>query len=117
MTGLTSSDSSIAFNGFQNTIGGNLDIFLVKFNPSGDRLWATYYGGEGFDIGYALNTDINGNIYLSGLTSSYSNIAYKGFKNNFSGGENDGLIVNSIQMAIESGRHIMGVRHSMFLIQ
>jgi hypothetical protein len=37
--------------------GGNSDAFLVKFNSSGIRQWATYYGGSGEDVGQSCVVD------------------------------------------------------------
>ncbi len=56
-----------------NTGGGGLnqaDIFLVKFDDSGNVLWATSTGvaqnnQEG--VAYSVATDITGNIFLSGM--------------------------------------------------
>lgn len=57
--------------------GGTTDGFLVKFNSSGQRVWATYYGGGGYD--YAQHLAIDGNfIYMSGTTYSASGIASSG---------------------------------------
>ncbi len=51
----------------------NSDAFLVKFNGAGTtRLWATYYGGYGDDIGYAAAVDDANNVYLGGYTISSS---------------------------------------------
>ncbi len=97
LAGSTNSTSGIASGGFQNTIGGESDAFLVKFSPSGTRLWATYYGGEGTDailppylnFGSASNycaIDPSGNTYLSGSTNSTSGIASGGFQNTYGGG-------------------------------
>jgi len=56
----------------QSTFGGGGadDGYLAKFNSSGVRQWATYYGGargETFQCGAA---DVSGNLYLSGITTS-----------------------------------------------
>ncbi|MEO0150948.1 MAG: SBBP repeat-containing protein [candidate division WOR-3 bacterium] len=50
--------------------GGSHDVFILKFNDLGVRLWATYYGGTSGDIGYSISIDINGNVFLVGATSS-----------------------------------------------
>src|SRR5204863_3949809 len=46
------------------------DGFLAKFNSNGQRLWSTYYGGDGWDNGYDCVGDTLGNIYLTGPTNS-----------------------------------------------
>ncbi len=87
LTGVTYSNSDISSGGgFQNIFGGGSnDAFLVKFDSSGNRIWATYYGGNGFDYGTSSIVDGNGNIYLAGLTSSTNTISSLGFQNSFSG--------------------------------
>jgi hypothetical protein len=96
LTGWTSSSNGISSSGFQNTIGGGNDAFLAKFNPSGIRLWATYYGGTGSEGGisnilYGKNVavDQTGNVFLSGTTSSTSSIASGGFQELYGGGSYD----------------------------
>lgn len=86
LTGFTDSDSAIASGGFQDTIGGGKDAFLVKFDTDGNRVWATYYGGEGNDYGLSLAIDTFGNSYLAGRTNSLNGIASGGFQNTFGGG-------------------------------
>jgi hypothetical protein len=84
--GNTTSTDSIASGGFQNTFGGgNNDGFLAKFNTAGNRLWGTYYGGTDGDSGLGVATDLAGNIYLAGLTTSASAIASGGFQNTYGG--------------------------------
>ena len=63
---------------FQDTIGGQADAFLVKFDSSGNRLWATYYGGSGTDYGFAVTCDVSGNVYMGGATFSHNNITTPG---------------------------------------
>src|SRR5947208_14358379 len=71
LIGQTESTNGIATAGaHQTTIGGGVDAFIVKFNSSGARLWATYYGGAGSDIPNGVKTDAAGNVYLTGYTSS-----------------------------------------------
>jgi hypothetical protein len=62
------------------------DAFLIKFDPSGGRLWATYYGDTDGDNGYGVAADAANNIYLYGETSSTNNIATAGtFQTSFNG--------------------------------
>ena len=93
MAGLTSSSSGISFSGYQSSLSGAFDAFLVKFNSSGIRQWGTYYGGNGGESGYSISTDGSGNVYLSGETSSTFNMASGGHQNSFGGGGTDAFLV------------------------
>jgi hypothetical protein len=48
------------------------DVFLVKFSPSGNPIWAKDYGGFDMDISSNLVYDGNGHLYLSGYYRSAS---------------------------------------------
>lgn len=54
----------------QSNIAGSSDIFILKFNSQGLRLWATYYGGNSDDAAYSICTDSQNNIYVAGDTYS-----------------------------------------------
>jgi hypothetical protein len=46
------------------------DGFIVKLNPLGARLWNTFLGGDGLDTTTSVDTDSNGDLYLSGRSSA-----------------------------------------------
>src|SRR6185503_1248841 len=53
MAGITMSANGIAAGGFQNNFGGGVvDAYLVKFDSSGNRLWGTYFGGNGDEMAF-----------------------------------------------------------------
>ncbi len=82
LAGSTTSASGIStFNGFQDTLRGTEDAFLVKFDENGNRIWATYYGGMASDEGLFVRTDRSDNIYLGGMTNSNDGIAFNGHQN------------------------------------
>ncbi len=78
VTGGTGSSNGISTPGaFQtNYGGGGEDAFLVRFDPYGQRIWGTYYGGASADWGYNTSCDVEGNIFLAGYTQSSSQIAF-----------------------------------------
>lgn len=82
--GYTAALSGIASTGAHQTVFGgsaapyNTDGFLAKFDTSGQRIWATYYGGNGRDEISSIALDSTGNIYICGYTSSTNNIASTG---------------------------------------
>jgi hypothetical protein len=88
LSGWTNSTNAIAYMGHQNTLGGNIDAYLVKFNSNGVRIWGTYYGGDINDYGYSCSTDTDGKVYLCGMTNSSESIAFNGHENVFSGPSN-----------------------------
>jgi len=63
----------VSVGAFQTTLGNTArtwDAFVLKFNSTGSRLWATYYGGDHRDISNGIISDGNGNVIIAGLTSS-----------------------------------------------
>lgn len=86
LAGITRSTGAIAEGGLQNTLGGDQDAFLAKFDADGLRLWATYYGGDSLDQARGCAVDASGNVYLAGTTESPSGIASGGHQSTFEGG-------------------------------
>jgi hypothetical protein len=76
ITGETYSISGISSSGsFQTGNGGGVDGFIAKFSSSGARVWSSYYGGDGGDIGSAITIDNSNNVIITGNTNSTSGIA------------------------------------------
>ncbi|MGQ4876720.1 MAG: SBBP repeat-containing protein [Promethearchaeia archaeon] len=50
---------------------GENDVFLLKYNPSGNLIWNKTWGGGIDDRGYGIAVDNLGNIYITGITESY----------------------------------------------
>lgn len=46
------------------------DVFIVKYDPSGNVLWLRGAGGTGIDKSTAITTDPSGNIYVTGNFTS-----------------------------------------------
>ncbi len=85
LAGSTTSSTGIASGGFQNTLGGLSDGFIVKFNSSGSRIWSTYFGGTGDDGINSIAVNNSGHIIIGGTTSSSTAIASGGYKLTYSG--------------------------------
>ncbi|MBI3912338.1 MAG: SBBP repeat-containing protein [Armatimonadetes bacterium] len=75
--------------------GGQLDAFVVKVKADGTGLaYATYIGGSGFDIGFAIAVDGAGSAYLAGETNSTEATlpVTRGPDLTFNGGFEDGFV-------------------------
>ncbi|HNQ68655.1 MAG TPA: SBBP repeat-containing protein, partial [Bacteroidales bacterium] len=55
---------------YQNLTAGSGDYRILKFDNDGVRIWATYYGGTGYDHSPDVVIDYNTNIYVAGHTES-----------------------------------------------
>ncbi|MEZ6192469.1 MAG: SBBP repeat-containing protein [Phycisphaerales bacterium] len=49
---------------------GEVDLFLMKLDPSGNEVWSYQIGTDERDVGSSLAIDSQDNIYLSGTTLS-----------------------------------------------
>ncbi|HYV92885.1 MAG TPA: T9SS type A sorting domain-containing protein [Chitinophagales bacterium] len=61
--------SSITFGNYTlyNAGTGHLDIFVVKYDASGNVLWAKSGGGTGDDYAYGICADANENVFITGF--------------------------------------------------
>lgn len=49
---------------------GTSDVFIVKYDPNGNALWAKNAGGTNFDYGKSCSVDASGNIIVTGVFNS-----------------------------------------------
>lgn len=42
------------------------DVFVTKYDSSGNRLWEKHFGGSDLDEGYSIDVSDSGNIFISG---------------------------------------------------
>ena len=54
---------------FNLTSNGSADVFISKFDPNGNLLWAKSIGGSTFDSGKGIAVDASGNAYITGYFS------------------------------------------------
>jgi hypothetical protein len=64
------SNSSIIFGTNILHHSGVEDIYIVKYDPSGNVIWAKSSGGTAIDLGYGVTCDVLGNVYLTGSFAS-----------------------------------------------
>jgi hypothetical protein len=57
-----------------NTNLGSADIFLVKYDTNGNKLWTRQLGTDQSDSGYGIALDSGGNIYITGRIYGYGGI-------------------------------------------
>ena len=58
--------SSVDFGGGPLTSAGDYDIFVAKFDPSGNYDWSRSFGSTGNQIAYGLAVDVDGNVAIAG---------------------------------------------------
>ena len=58
--------TTIVFGSYTLTNKGNYDVFIVKYDVSGNILWAKSAGGIYDDVGLSVAADGSGNIYVTG---------------------------------------------------
>lgn len=70
------SQNMASVGSYQENITTSSDAFIVKFSPTGQRIWGTYYGGSQHeDIVRAHVVDEGTSFYLVGYTRSTENIS------------------------------------------
>lgn len=95
---ITSSTASgnipVTTGAFDQTLGGNQDACLAKFNSDVSVLdWCSYLGGDGSDAGYSLKLNTTGDVYVTGGTFGQNfPIVGSTLNTTYQGGVADGYI-------------------------
>jgi PKD repeat protein len=63
---------AITFGSITLTTTGLYDMYIVKYDQSGNVIWATSDGGTGYDYGISIAVDASGNTYVTGSFDSPS---------------------------------------------
>ena len=98
MAGRTNSLTGISTIGsYQETKAGTnagYDVYLVKFDTTGNLIWGTYFGGSSADglESVAITSDRFNNLYLAGNTQSANGIATANAFQTTRPGNQDGFI-------------------------
>lgn len=93
VVGTTGSPNFPIQNAFQSSLVGASDAFVLRLAFTGQRLWATYYGGSGAEIAYGVAYTPTGDIVLGGSTSSTNFPVLNALQSTHGGGTLDGFIL------------------------
>jgi hypothetical protein len=85
-----SSNISFGATTFTNAGVTNADIFVVKYDLSGNEIWSRAYGGNLDDIAYGVVVDPSGNVFIGGHIHS-SSVTFGSYILNC-GGVGDGFV-------------------------
>ncbi len=92
VVGFTVSVDFPTLNPIQNSRSVGEDGYIAYYNKSGTKLWATYFGGNGYDAIKSCTIDPLGNVYYIGITGSSNLTTISPYQSNFSGGTFDAFI-------------------------
>ena len=76
-----------------HTTNGSYDVFLSKFDTSGNFIWVKTWGGSSFDEGLGVATDTSGNVFVTGFF--YLTVDFdpgSGVDNHTSNGDDDSFL-------------------------
>jgi PKD repeat protein len=86
--------TSGVINASASAAGNDKDAFVLKLNPAGSApVWATYYGGTSDDRATAVVVDSDGNVVITGYTTSSDIPTTSGACNRTLIGANDIFVV------------------------
>ncbi|GIV34951.1 MAG: hypothetical protein KatS3mg031_2486 [Chitinophagales bacterium] len=110
--GTYSTDYPTTPGAFQTTLGGEVDVFITKLNPTGTGLvYSTYIGGSNSDQCSGIAIDGSGNAYVTGrIDSTDYDITPGAFQTTHGGGAYDAFVtkLNATGTALVYSTYIGG---------
>jgi hypothetical protein len=92
VTGSTSSTNLPTHSPVQASYGGNTDFFVVKRDPTGAIVYATYFGGSGNDASFGIATDDFGNAHIAAVTLSANFPTKNAYQGSLAGGADAAIV-------------------------
>ncbi|MEW5787740.1 MAG: SBBP repeat-containing protein [Pseudomonadota bacterium] len=86
ITGRADSPDFPLLNPLQNTYRGRGDVFVSKFDSSGQLAFSTLWGGASTEKGRAIDLDARGNLFVTGNTQSTNFPAVSALQSQLAGG-------------------------------
>jgi len=74
---------------FQSSTNGGMEVYVIKLDSTGQRVFSTYVGSSGTDDAFGVCADSQKNIYVSGHTNSGSFFTSAGAFQQTNAGGND----------------------------
>jgi hypothetical protein len=62
----TFASSSVAFESDTLIMTGGNDVFVIKYDPTGNEQWVISAGGSSYAVCYSIITDLPGNVFITG---------------------------------------------------
>lgn len=110
LVGSTCSNDFPIVNAINETNPGETDVFVMKVNKTGTEIiYSTYIGGNGTDVPLSCALDSDGNLYVTGVTSSTNFPTINALNSSINGGYDAFVFkLNSNGSALEYSTYIGG---------
>ncbi|MCA9405528.1 MAG: SBBP repeat-containing protein [Candidatus Omnitrophica bacterium] len=93
VTGYTESSGFPTVNPYQGSHAGGRDVIIAQLDHVGENLlYSTFLGGSSDDIGYEMDIDQFGNVFVGGKTASSNFPTQNAFQSTY-GGSQDGFVL------------------------
>lgn len=118
ITGVTSSPSfPTTQTAFQRVIGGTVNAFLTKLDPTGNIIYSSFLGGSNTGVAEGMITngpvvalDPDTNAYVAGATQTGFPVTPGAFQTKFAGGDSDAFVAKVVALcALNSGNRTVTI--------